>query len=150
MKINFKIKLNGMDKAKELSKEKLRRVLMKSMFKMEELAIRRAPFDKGGLRERITLLPEILSNNYVLTSAASYSADLEYGNNPRMVKLGVILEWIERKGIRTTEEDQYAFAKYVVEKIKKEGVNAQPFMRPSLIEVKEIWLPQFAKEERNK
>ena len=145
--MKFDMQLNGMDGAKKVSKEKLRRVLMKSMFKMEEIALFKAPFDRGHLRQNITLFPQILSNHYILRSAAEYSADLEFGNTPRMVKFGEILKWIDRKGISNTETDNYAFARYVVEKIKKEGVNAQPYMRPALHEVNEIWLPLFAKEE---
>jgi hypothetical protein len=150
MRIKFKVRLKGMDKAKGMAKDKLRNVLMKSMFKMEELAIMKAPVDIGTLKANISLFPQILANKYFLVSKMPYSVDLEFGNSPRLVKFDVIKKWVKRKKIRTTEEDINAFAVYVQKKIAKEGVNMHPFMRPSLFQVKEIWLPQFAKEERAK
>jgi len=147
MKLKFEVKLDGLKEGKERVLNKYKSILMKSMFKMEELAISRAPFDTGFLRQRITLFPQVLAKEYVLRSAAGYSEDLEYGNNPRMVKFGDILKWVERKGIRTAEEGQYAFAKYVTKKIRTEGVNPHPFLRPSLHEVREIWYPAIAKAE---
>ena len=51
------MKLDGLDKGKKLTNDKLRKVLMKSMFKMEELAINNAPHDQGELRQKITLYP---------------------------------------------------------------------------------------------
>lgn len=147
MRIRYKVKLKDFDKFKKLSKEKTQRVLMKSMFKMEELAISKAPVDTGYLKQNISLFPQLLSKKYVLISKAGYSEDLEFGNNPKYVKFGVLLDWVKRKGIRLNDENAAAFATYVQKKIKKEGVNPQPFLRPSLYEVKEKWFPQYAKEE---
>jgi len=147
MKIKIEVKKPDIDEIKAKVAAKNKRVLMKCMFKMEELAIGRAPFDTGFLRQRITLFPQILASQYILRSAAGYSADLEYGNSPRMVKFSDIMDWVERKGIRTSADNQYAFAAYVTKKIRTEGVNPHPYMRPSLHEVKEIWMPVFAKEE---
>ncbi len=141
------MKLTGLDKGERLTKDKAKHILFKSMFKMEELAIGKAPFDTGHLRQNITLFPQILAEKYVLTSGAEYSEDLEFGNSPRVVKFDDILEWIKRKGIRNDDSSAWAFAAYVKKKIKEEGVNAQPFFRVALSETKEIWYPQFAKEE---
>lgn len=150
MRLRFKVKLKGMEKAKKLSKEKARRVLMKSMFKMEELALQKAPVDKGDLKQKITLFPQILANHYELISPVEYSADLEYGNSPRVVKFSTIFKWVKRKKIATNDEHAAAFAMYVKKKIAREGVNPSPFLRPALYEVKETWLPSFAKEERKR
>jgi hypothetical protein len=141
------VKVAGLDNGEKETVDRLRRVLMKSMFKMEELAIDKAPFDRGNLRLQIKVLPEILADKYVLTSGADYSEDLEFGNTPRDVKWEDIESWVRRKGIKSTESDIYTFTKYVVEKIRTEGVNAQPFMRPSFHEVNTFWFPQFRKEE---
>jgi len=51
--INFNIELKGLDKGKRDTIDKSKRVLMKCMFKMEELAIDYAPFDTGYLRNNI-------------------------------------------------------------------------------------------------
>jgi len=145
--LSFKLNLKGLEKGKELTKDKAKRVLMKSMFKMEELAIKNAPVDRGQLRERINLFPQILSDKYVLKSEAPYSADLEYGNSPRQVKWEDIEKWVKRKGIANTEDKVFLFTRYTVEKIRKEGVNPQPFMRPALNHVQNFWIGVFKKEE---
>jgi len=143
--IKFNITLEDFEKGKEDTINKMRLVLQKSMFKMEELAIDYAPFDQGYLRQNITLFPEILSSEYILTSNASYSADLEFGNTPRDVSFSDIEAWATRKGI-ISGKNEGAFVKAVTEKIRTKGVNAQPFMRPANQQVHDFWLPQFKKE----
>jgi hypothetical protein len=145
--LDLELEMPDIDDMEKDVRVKMQRVLMKSMFKMEELAIQRAPHDQGFLRQNIFVTPKILSNSFVLKSAAPYSEDLEYGNTPRFVKIDVLLEWIERKGIRTTPDGQWAFAKYVQTKIMREGVNAQPYMRPAYYEVKDKWVDVFKKQE---
>ena len=145
--IKFDVKMSDNAKARTTVIDKYKKVLMKSMFKMEELAQNKAPFDRGFLRANITLFPQILAGKYVLISKAPYSADLEYGNTPKKVLFEDIEEWVRRKGIRTTEDNIYVFTKYVVEKIRREGVNQNPFMRPALHEVETFWLPQYFNEE---
>lgn len=144
--LNFNVDLKNFEKGSKIVKDKAKKVLKRSMFKMEELAIQKAPFDKGALRLGITLIPQILSDKYVLHSKAGYSEDLEYGNTPREVKFDVLADWAERKGI-VSGKDVIPFALYVQKKIRTEGVNAQPFMRPSLHEVRTFWYPKFLKEE---
>ena len=51
--IKFKVNLKGLDKGRRLTIDKIKKILMKSMFKMEELAIDKAPFDTGFLRQNI-------------------------------------------------------------------------------------------------
>lgn len=143
--IKFDFKITGLEKGKKDTIDKSKKVLMKCMFKMEELAIDYAPYDTGYLRNNITLFPQILSSDYVLTSNAPYSADLEFGNTPRDVSFSDIEEWATRKGIISGKKGG-AFVKYVTEKIRTKGVNAQPFMRPANQQVRDFWLPQFKKE----
>ena len=144
--MKFKVEIKGFEKGKRKTIDKGKRVLQKSMFKMEELAVDNAPFDKGFLRANIRTTPKTLSNKYVLTSGAPYSTDLEYGNTPRDVKFVDIEKWVERKGI-ATGQGVYAFTNYVVKKIRSEGVNAHPFMRPARDQVNAFWTPIFMKEE---
>ena len=87
--INFKIE--GFDDKK--NSDALRRVLMRSMFKMEELAINNAPVDRGHLRNNITLFPHILANKYILESKASYSAAIEYGTRPFYAPIKPLSDW---------------------------------------------------------
>ena len=143
---SLKVNLKGLDKGERVTKEKAQRILQRTMFKIEEIAVDKAPYDRGYLRENITIFPEILANKYVITSKAPYSADLEFGNTPRDVEFKDIEEWAIRKGI-VPESNSEAFVKYVVAKIRTEGVNAQPFMRPAAEEGMKLWFPQFRNEE---
>lgn len=142
--ISFSIKPPDMNSFKELSDEKLKKVLMKSMFKMEEVAINAAPSNDGELRNKITLFPQILSDRYVLTSNAPYSAAMEYGTRPFYAPIAPLKKWAVKK---LGDED----AAYAVRaKIAKFGVKAHPFMRPSLFQVKSYWIFVFANQENNK
>jgi len=137
------------DRQIEKLKDKAKVVLMKAMFKMEELAIKKAPVFEGELRQKIKLTPKKLSDEYTLISGAGHSADLEFGNRPTFAPMEDLINWVEKKGIKSGDE-VYSFAKYVQKKIKEKGVNAQPYMRPSLIEVKNFWLPLFIREFNEK
>ena len=145
--LKFSVEVKENPKFKEEFVEKMQKILLKSMFKMQELAVRFAPVDTGELRQKIKVIPKTLSSWYELQSNAKHSADVEFGSRPFYVPLKPLLEWVERKGIRTTESGQYAFAKYVQKKIKEKGTNAQPFMRPARDQVVNYWIDVFTKEE---
>jgi len=132
---------------KKFASEGMKKVLWKAMTKMEELAKMRAPVDTGMLKARIHLNPlQFGANEYTLSDGVSYGKDLEYGNRPHNVPLEPLIDWVKRKGIATDEGHQIAFAKYVQEKIRTEGVNPHPFFRPALHEVQFKWLPIFKKQ----
>jgi len=84
-------------------------------------------------------------HSFVCNSLLISNSDLEFGNTPRDVSFSDIEEWASRKGIISGKKGG-AFVKYVVEKIKTKGVNARPFLRPSLQQTRDFWLPQFKKE----
>lgn len=141
MFMSFNVELPNLEIPKRQAKKMSKEVLFRAMVKMEELAKNRAPVDTGNLKNRIHLSPMARGRlKYVLSDGVEYGIDLEYGNRPRIVPLIDLKEWVERKGI-ATEDDAIAFAKYVKEKIAKEGVNPQPFFRPAYHEVKNYWLP---------
>ena len=143
--LKLNVKMTGLDKGQKMTKDKAKRILMLCMMKMEEIAIKNAPVDKGFLRLNISLFPQILSYSYILTSNADYSADLEYGNTPKNVNLGDILAWVERKGIASGDGAENV-AWYVAKKIREEGVNAHPFMRPALMQVINFWYDFYSKQ----
>ena len=138
--LDFNIELKGMDNGENLTNDKLKKVLMKSMFKMEELAIDSAPFDQGLLRAGITLFPQILANKYVLVSNTNYSASIEYGSRPFYAPIQPLKEWARRK----LGDENIAYA--VQAKIAKVGITASPFFRPALSQVQTYWLPQYMAE----
>ena len=136
LEIDFKLDIDDQEIV-----DKMKRVLMKSMFKMEELVIKNAPFDRGFLRQNITLFPEILSDKYVLTSKAPYSAAMEYGTRPFYAPIEPLKGWAHRK----LGDESLGWA--IRGKIAAVGITAQPYMRPSLIEVESFWVGKFFLEE---
>jgi len=146
MRMKLDVQTLSTDKLKKDLLKNYEDVLFESMIKMEKLAKEKAPVDTGTLKARIHLDPvERGHKKYILSDGIEYGIDLEYGNRPHKVKWEAIEKWIRRKGIRTTEGGIYAFTKYVVKKIRTEGVNAQPFFRPAFDEVKYKWLPIIKK-----
>jgi len=135
--LSLKINYNLLD-SKNIVKEKFQTILMKSMFKMEELAIDKAPFDVGELREKITLFPEILANEYKLSSKAKHSEAMEYGTVPFWAPIKPLKEWARRK----LHDEGAAYA--IQKSIAKHGIRAQPFMRPALYTVESYWLPLYS------
>gem|GEM_PF-1679022 len=139
--IKFKVNLKNLDKGKRLTKDKIKKILMKSMFKMEELSVDKAPVDQSYLRQNITLFPQILAAKYYLVSKALYSAAMEYGTRPYYAPIKPLAEWAKRK----LGDESLAYA--IQAKIAREGITAQPFMRPSFHEVSTYWVYEFAKQE---
>lgn len=138
-KIN--VKLTGLDKGQVLTKEKAKRVLFKCMFKMEELAVDKAPVNQGFLRANISLFPQLLSENYVLISKANYSAAMEDGTRPYWAPIEPLQEWARQK----LGDESIGYA--IQAKIAKYGIRAHPFMRPAFYEVVNFWYDQFAADE---
>ncbi len=139
--MKLKIKLTGLEKGERITLDKAKHILMQSMFKLEEVAIQKAPFDQGEIRQKISLFPQVLADHYVLTSGAGHSAVMEYGSIPFYAPIDPLLDWAGRK----FGDESIGWA--VRYKISVEGITAQPYMRPALIEVKDFWMPQFAKAE---
>ena len=142
--LRFRVNLKGIDKGKKLTINKGKKVLLKSMFKMEELAISYAPVDRGFLRANISVFPQILANKYTLTSKASYSEDMEYGSAPKFVPIDDLVAW----AIRKTGDGSLGFA--AQKTISERGVRAHPFMRPAKAQVENFWLPLYWEEEFKK
>lgn len=138
MNINFNVqtKLNKkemLDKSKE--------VLWKSMNKMMELAVKDAPVDTGRLKNSIHLIPMSSgSNHYILTDGVDYGIHMEFGTKPHWVPVSALKGWSRR--VLKNEGAAYA----VQNNISKYGVEASPFFRPALIQVREYWAPLYWKQ----
>lgn len=138
--LRFRVKTTGFDKGSEEAIKRARKVLMMSMFKMEELCIRNAPFDRGDLRQKITIFPEVLANHYIITSHAPQSAALEYGTRPFYAPIKPLQDWAGRK------LGDPAIGWAIRAKIAKEGITAHPYMRPAFYEVVNYWYPIYKKQ----
>lgn len=120
---------------------RLHRALYLSAVKMKELAIKNAPVDIGLLRLSINLEPNVTySNIYTVYTDSSYALSMEYGTRAHWVPIAPLLEWAKRHG----GDSNFAYA--VRQKIAQEGVNAHPFFRPAIQEVKQIWMPYYFKK----
>ena len=138
--MNIKFKLNKNFKKDDTFK-KFENVLFKSMLKMHELAVINCPVDTGRLKNSINLNPMITgSKKYTLFDGVEYGVDLEYGTSPHYVSPKNLAEWSSRK----LKDKNLAFA--VSNKIMKRGTEAQPFFRPALDEVKNIWVTRYMNE----
>lgn len=138
--IKFDLEFSGGDEIVEKTSDYSRKVLFKSMLKMEELAIRFAPADTSYLRERITLFPQLLADEYTLSANAPHSEPTEYGTRPFYAPIAPLIKWASRK----LGDEKLGYA--VRASIAKEGIKAQPYMRPALFQVKDFWVKKFAEE----
>jgi hypothetical protein len=120
---------------------RLHKALYLSAVKMKELAIRNAPVDIGLLRLSIDLEPNFMySNVYYVSANASYASAMEYGTRAHWVPIAPLLEWAKR------HDGDKNFAYAVRAKIHEHGVNAHPFFRPAIKEVRDIWVPYYFKK----
>ena len=136
----LKLKVNVEEVKADIPASKLKEVLFKSMLKMEELAVDKAPVDIGTLRQNISLFPQLLSKKYVLVSKMPYSAPMEYGTRPFYAPIKPLKDWAKR----VSGDESLGYA--VRAKIAKQGITAQPFMRPAYYEVLNFWLPLYKKQ----
>lgn len=91
------------------------------------------PEDRGNLR-RSGFPPEIRGDRVVWGYTAPYAEPMEYGTDPFYPPIQPLLEWSER----VTGDTGLGW--YVArQKIPEEGIDAQPYLRPSA-NVAERWL----------
>ncbi|MBU0975093.1 hypothetical protein KKD03_05340 [Patescibacteria group bacterium] len=112
--------------------EKLKKVLFRAMIDMQKIAKQKCPVDTGRLRNSIKLFPSSPGAvKYILAATVEYAGDVEFGTAPHFVSSKELRDWAKRK----LGDESAAGA--VAEKIRRAGTNAQPFMRPALMQVKE-------------
>jgi hypothetical protein len=86
----------------------------------------RAPQDRGTLQQS-GFQPEVRSDGTIVYGyTAPYAAPMEFGTGPFYPPVEPLVEWAERIG------KDPGFGYYVArQKIPEEGIDAQPFLRPS-------------------
>jgi hypothetical protein len=140
MKLNVNTKLD-----KKMTVKQMQAVLFKSMLKMHELATINCPVDTGRLRNSIILDPASPGyTNYILSDGVEYGIDVEYGTKPHYLTSENLKGWARR----VLGDENIASA--VAWKIAHKGTEAQPFFRPALDQVKQVWVFRFANQEFNK
>lgn len=141
MRLQLKMRIKGMEKAEPFVQNKMRRVLQKTMIRLEELVILLAPVFQGEIRQKVTLFPQLLADKYVLTSGAKHSEAMEFGTRPFFAPIGPLKDWAR---IKLGNEN---LAYPIRAKIAEVGVQAQPYMRPAKIRVETFEFPRIVREE---
>jgi len=129
--LNYKI-----EKKKTLSNAE--KVLFFAMLKMQELAVRYVPVDTSRLINSIKIFPTSIGfKEYLLYTDVEYAEGVEYGTEPHVVKVEDLEGW---SGRVLGDKGQ---AGAVADKIAKKGTNEQPYFRPALKQVKDIWVARL-------
>ena len=132
LNLNIKNKIN-----KDITIDKMKAILFKSMLKMQELATINCPVDKGALRWGINIRPTTVGfTEYSLYDNVEYAQAIEFGTDPYVIK-------VKNKKVIANKESGAIFGKQVMHP----GMEAQPFFRPALDQVKNIWLPRYFEQE---
>lgn len=130
---------------KKLTEEQAKRVLFDCMLKLQELATINAPVDTGRLKTSIKFFPMAPGfSEYILTDGVEYGIHMEYGTIPHYVSAKHLKDWARR--VLGDENAAYPVAK----KIAEVGVEAHPFFRPALDQVKNIWVKRFMEKNFSK
>lgn len=138
MKVRLKARTQFDD---SVLKERMSKALFKSMLKMQEIAVGRAPSDTGQLRRLINISPlQPGKLTYTLNDGVEYGSYVEYGTGPHWAPVDVFAGWSKR--VLGNEALKYA----IQAKIAREGTEATPFFRPALDEVKHIWFKRYMAE----
>ena len=117
--------------------EKLKMVLFKSMNKMLNIAVRLAPFDKGLLRQKINLSPQTPGfTSYTLSANVEYAEAVEFGTSPHVIRI------ISKKVLADVKA-----GKIFGTRVQHPGTEAQPYFRPALDQVKNIYLKRYIERE---
>lgn len=133
LKFNIDIKL---DKKKTVEQAKL--VLFFAMLKMQELAVLKVAVDRGRLKSSIKIFPTSPgAEEYVLYDGVDYGIDIEFGTSPHYVSAEELKGWARR----VLGDENAAFP--VAKKIGLSGTDAQPFFRPALHQVQDIWVERL-------
>jgi len=136
MEMKFSVQGPNLNNVKNATAEGMKEVLFRAMVKMEEIAKLKAPVDTGNLKNRIHLNPlQKGATEYILSDGVEYGVYVEYGTKPHYVPITPLIGWAGR----VLGDKNAAFA--VRAKISKVGTPAQPFFRPALHEVQQVWLP---------
>lgn len=117
--------------------------LFNSVLKMHALAVEHAPSGATNeLKQKIDFFPKQWGfYEYKVISQAEWSAAVENGTKPHAVSPMHLKDWARIK----LGDEKAAWP--VAMKIKKFGTDAHPYMYPAYLEVREIWVKQYLKQE---
>jgi hypothetical protein len=136
MNLKFSVNMKGLELTNVELDKKLKRVLFKSMNKMENLSKIYVPVDTGELRRSIDLNPKRLgAKSYILSTGVNYGYFVEMGTKSMIKAHGVhdpkspVTDWKAKRDRNASDSQR------------------MPFFRTALIEVEELWLKEYYKSE---
>ena len=84
-----------------------------------------------GMLMRSGVPPHIEGDTITLEYNAPHAREVEYGSDPKKVRVSVLAHWAIRK-LGMKKGDAWAFAKRLSKKIEMEGILPHPFIRNSI------------------
>ncbi len=84
-----------------------------------------------GMLMRSGVPPHIEGNKITMEYTAVHAMDVEFGSDPKKVKVSILAQWAIRK-LGMKKSIAWSFAKRLSKKIEREGILPHPFLRPSL------------------
>jgi phage gpG-like protein len=73
-------------------------------------------------------------NKKIIGYSAAHAVFIEFGTHPHMPPVEAIKDWVGRKGLAQDEKELNAIGWAIAMKIKAEGTDPHPFLRPALNE----------------
>lgn len=138
--MNIKFSINT-ELKRDLTIDKLKLALFLSMIKLQELAVIGCPVDTGRLRNSININPATPGFlTYTVSDGTDYGVNVEFGTKPHYTSVGNLEDWSRR----VLGDKKLAYA--VRNNIAKYGTQAQPFFRPAMQQVKNIWIRRYVNQ----
>jgi hypothetical protein len=136
IKLDMNLKLQ-----EKKSTDKMKLALFKCVLKLHELSVKNCPVDTGRLKNSIIFYPSSPgATKYIVADGVDYGIDLEFGTSPHYVSPKNLESWAKRKLKNKNAAGE------VANKIARFGTDAQPFFRPAMDQVRNIWVNRFLNE----
>ena len=114
---------------------KIRKRLLQEGLRISQLAkqnlTRNGTVDTGQLRQSIQVQENLDDFSVTVGSTLRYADTIEFGRIPEQTRREDIKQWAERK-LGLSEPELSPATTRIVRKIRREGVEEQPYMRPAI------------------
>lgn len=123
------------------TRDETRRETKRALVNIEAGAKRRAPVDRGPLRNSLTHETDTDGLGGQAGTNSEYARPVEFGSRPHMPPVQPLIDWARRQGFADPESAGWAIAR----KIAQFGTEEQPFLFPAFEEER----PRYLKRLRN-
>lgn len=122
-------------------REVVSRETKRGLVNIETGAKRRAPVDRGPLRNSITHEMDADQLGGVAGTNSEYGPPVEFGSRPHMPPVQPLIDWARRHGFEDPESAGWAIALHIA----RFGTKEQPFLMPAFHEER----PKYLRRLRN-